>query len=114
MAAGNPRPRPRPQYDVEQFYVRSGFLLPRYHQFYWIGLTTQRNPDFGWTDGGFKAKKTHCKWRRLPDAAPGLMPGVLQPCMLMTQMRCSCWTAPAPALSLWHLPARSQFMNDAP
>ncbi len=50
------------QNDVEQFYIRSGYLLPNYHDFYWLGLSTQRNPpNFGWTDGAFKPKQLSCE-----------------------------------------------------
>ena len=45
-----------------QFYVKGGWLLPKYHEVYWIGLSTQADPpNFGWTSGAFKAKTNHCR-----------------------------------------------------
>jgi hypothetical protein len=46
-----------------QFYIKGGWLLPKYHEVYWIGLSTQADPpNFGWTSGAFKAKQNHCGW----------------------------------------------------
>jgi hypothetical protein len=52
------------QYDVEQFYIRGGYLLPKFHEFYWIGFATLRgqHPEFSWTDGNAKTKYRRCGW----------------------------------------------------
>ena len=51
------------QYDVEQFYIRGGYLLPKFHELYWIGYATLRgqHPEFSWTDGSAKTKYRHCE-----------------------------------------------------
>ena len=61
------------QYDVEQFYIRNGYLLPKFHEFYWIGLATLRgqHPEFSWTDGNARTKYKRCGW--LPDGLRGCM-----------------------------------------
>ncbi len=39
------------QVEVEQYYVGAGLIIPAYHKFYWLGLSTQLWPDFKWVDG---------------------------------------------------------------
>ena len=43
---------PTPQAEVEQFYIRSGHLIPNYHKVYWMGLTANTStwPKFTWLD----------------------------------------------------------------
>jgi hypothetical protein len=48
-----PLNRPLPlllQAEVEKFYIDHGFLLPKYHMFYWMGLNTseQQWSNFTW------------------------------------------------------------------
>ena len=39
------------QAEVEQFYTKRGFLLPKFHQIYWMGLRVNGSrPKFGWLD----------------------------------------------------------------
>jgi hypothetical protein len=38
------------QKDVEKYYVELGGILPGFHTFYWIGLTTENWPEFYWAD----------------------------------------------------------------
>lgn len=38
------------QSEVEQYYISNGLLLPSYHKFYWIGLSTSLWPTFLWSD----------------------------------------------------------------
>lgn len=40
-----------PQAEVESFYTSNGYLLPQYHQFYWLGyrkVCAIRLPVAGW------------------------------------------------------------------
>ena len=42
------------QVAVEQCFIQQGFLLPKFHQFYWMGLASGVNgavwPNFTWID----------------------------------------------------------------
>jgi hypothetical protein len=38
------------QTDAEQYFINQGMLLPGFHTFYWMGLTTENWPIFTWTD----------------------------------------------------------------
>lgn len=37
---------------MEQYYIRSGYLFPAFHEFYWFGYKTTSNkwPAFKWLD----------------------------------------------------------------
>lgn len=38
------------QTDAEQYFITQGMLMPGFHAFYWMGLTTENWPTFFWTD----------------------------------------------------------------
>ena len=40
------------QAEVEQYYIKAGYLFPAFHEFYWFGFqTTSRTwPTFRWLD----------------------------------------------------------------
>ncbi len=42
----------REQREVEQYYINNGYLFPKYHLFYWIGLSTPTTDPiaFNWVD----------------------------------------------------------------
>ena len=42
----------REQREVEQYYIKNGYLFPKYHQFYWLGLSTLTTEpqEFSWLD----------------------------------------------------------------
>jgi hypothetical protein len=50
-----PTPVPFPtQKEVENFYITGGYLLPKFHQAYWLGFNTSSNwPDFTQIDRTF-------------------------------------------------------------
>jgi hypothetical protein len=51
LEPGEARPFPL-QAEVEDYYVRRGYLIPNYHKVYWMGLTTNATtwPRFTWLD----------------------------------------------------------------
>ena len=38
------------QSEVEQFYIKAGYIVAAFHQFYWLSLTSNfmDYPDFAW------------------------------------------------------------------
>jgi hypothetical protein len=38
------------QSEVEQFYIKGGYIIPLFHKFYWTSLRSNYMdyPDFGW------------------------------------------------------------------
>ena len=41
-----------PQFEVEQFFINKGYLIPSFHKVYWMGLNsdTATYPVFSWSD----------------------------------------------------------------
>jgi hypothetical protein len=41
------------QTEVEQFYIKAGYIIPSFHQFYWLSLASNYMdyPDFTWCGG---------------------------------------------------------------
>ncbi len=51
------------QAEVEDFYINNGWLLPTYHQNYWIGLQTNAWPAFVWDNGApAPSNETYSHW----------------------------------------------------
>ena len=38
------------QTEVETYFIRQGYLLPKYHKSYWMGLRATQWPNFAWID----------------------------------------------------------------
>jgi hypothetical protein len=38
------------QLEVEQYYIKQGFLMPVFHKNYWVGLKATSHPSFKWMD----------------------------------------------------------------
>ena len=56
------------QSEVEQYFVKEGYLLPKYHQGYWLGLRAAQWPTFQWID--VTAGQSNYKhWGQLPDGS---------------------------------------------
>jgi hypothetical protein len=63
------------QVEVESFFVGSGFLLPLFHQFYWMGLDSNKKdwPRFRWMDRAIPgpSEDNYRHWGKLlPDGVP--------------------------------------------
>ncbi len=77
-------PKPCPLQEVERYYTTSGFMLPSFHRFYWLGLASGPTtwPNFTWvgnsTPGPSNSSSYYSHWGRF---RPG---GTVEPNNLVT------------------------------
>ena len=56
------------QSEVEQYFIRQGYMLPKYHRGYWLGLRASQWPTFQWLDAT-AARTSYQHWGQLPDGS---------------------------------------------
>jgi hypothetical protein len=56
------------QTEVEAYFIKQGYLLPKYHQSYWMGLRATQWPNFAWIDNTVR-KTSYQHWGQYPDGS---------------------------------------------
>jgi hypothetical protein len=80
------------QTEVEQYYIKAGYIIPTFHQFYWLSLSSNYMdyPDFSWW-GRARARKCLCCADAMGDqstmACPASATARLHPPLALAQAR---------------------------
>lgn len=56
------------QTEVESYFIRQGYLLPKYHNSYWMGLRAAQWPSFAWIDNTVN-QTSYQHWGQYPDGS---------------------------------------------